>query len=126
LQSLVDRGELLPCLVEECGRVLPLEGERGALRVVLVVGPVRAGGLGDVGELPLKHPDPVDGARLFGQQQVARAVHESSLTSTLGQVAESLSGTDTHRARPRICLLSSDNASGYPPPAAWTRYLGAR
>jgi len=40
--------------------MLPLEGERGALRIVLVVGPGRAGRLGQPGELPLqgRHPLP--------------------------------------------------------------------
>jgi hypothetical protein len=40
--------------------MLPLEGQRRALRVVLVVGPGRAGRLGQRGELPLqrRHPRP--------------------------------------------------------------------
>jgi hypothetical protein len=39
--------------------VLPLEGQRRALRVVLVVGSARARGLREFGELPLQRGHPL-------------------------------------------------------------------
>ena len=59
-QRRVRRRHLLARRLEQGGGVLPLEGQRRALRVVLVVGPGRAGRLGQPGELPLqrRHPLP--------------------------------------------------------------------
>jgi len=48
--------------------VLPLEGQRRALRIMLVVGAGRARGLGDAVELPLQRRDPAPGPRPFGQE----------------------------------------------------------
>jgi hypothetical protein len=47
--------------------VLALEGQRRALRVVLVVGAVRTGGFGDVGELPFQCPDALLSGGPFGE-----------------------------------------------------------
>jgi hypothetical protein len=69
-QRRFDCRELLACLVEQCGGVLPFERERRALGVVLVVGTGRARGLGDVGELPLQRLYSRLRAFLFSEQQV--------------------------------------------------------
>jgi hypothetical protein len=55
--------------------VLPLEGQRGALRVVLVIGPARAGRLREFGELPLQRGHPPQRVRPLRQQQFARVGH---------------------------------------------------
>jgi hypothetical protein len=57
--------------------VLPLEGQRRALRVVLVVGPARARRLGEYGELPLQRRRLLHRTRPLGQQQLARVSHPS-------------------------------------------------
>jgi len=46
--------------------VLPLEGQRRALGIVLVIGPGRARGLGDTLELPLERGHPPQRARPLG------------------------------------------------------------
>jgi len=55
--------------------MLPLEGQSGALRIVLVVGPARAGRLRDPGELPLQRGHPLPRERPLRQQQLARIRH---------------------------------------------------
>jgi len=55
--------------------VLPLEGQRRALRVVLVVGPARARGVRELRELPLQRGHPLPRADPLGQQQLARVTH---------------------------------------------------
>jgi len=60
--------------------VLPLEGQRRALRIVLVVGPAGARGLRDHGELPLQRRDPLPRASLLGQQQFPRGRHRPGHT----------------------------------------------
>jgi hypothetical protein len=71
----VDRCDLLSGLFEQRGRMLTLERQRRALRVVLVVGPARARGLGEVRELPPQRGHPPERARPLGQQQLARVRH---------------------------------------------------
>jgi hypothetical protein len=44
--------------LQERGGVLALEGERRALRIVLVIGTGRARGVGQIGELSLKRGRP--------------------------------------------------------------------
>jgi hypothetical protein len=65
--------------LEQRRRVLALEGERRALRIVLVVGPGRARGLRQAGELPLERGRPLPGARLLRQQELARVGHVPTL-----------------------------------------------
>ena len=60
--------------------MLPLERERRALRIVLVVGPGRAGRLGQPGELPLQRGHPLPGAGPLGQQELARGRHAPTFT----------------------------------------------
>jgi hypothetical protein len=72
---------LLPRQPEQRGRVLSLEGQRGAFGIVFVVGPGRARGLGDAVELPLQRRDPAPGTRPFRQQQVARGRHAPTLAA---------------------------------------------
>jgi hypothetical protein len=72
---------LLPRLPEQRGRVLPLEGQRGALGVVLVVGPGRSGGLGDGVELPLQRRHPTPGTLAFRREQLARGRHAPTLVA---------------------------------------------
>jgi hypothetical protein len=55
--------------------VLPLEGQRRALRIVLVVGPARARGLRERRELALQRGHPPQRVRPLGGQQVARINH---------------------------------------------------
>jgi len=62
-QRVVDRRHLLPRRLEQGGGVLALERKRRALRVMLVVGPGRAGRLGQPGELPLQRVPPATRAR---------------------------------------------------------------
>jgi len=59
--------------------VLALERERRALRVMLVVGPGRAGRLGQPGELPLQRRHPLPRAGPLGQQQVPLWFHAPNL-----------------------------------------------
>ena len=66
LKRQVQRRHLLPRRLEQRGGVLPLERERRALRVVLVVGPGRTRRLRQPGELPLQRGHPLPGARLLG------------------------------------------------------------
>jgi hypothetical protein len=55
--------------------MLPFEGQRRALRVVLVIGPAGARRLREHGELPLQRRHPTQRARPLGQQQLARVSH---------------------------------------------------
>ena len=71
-QGRVDLGQLLPGLAEQGGGVLPLERDRRALRVVLVVGAGRAGRLDDPGQLPLQPVQPRERVRPFGRQPLLR------------------------------------------------------
>lgn len=75
-QRRVDRRDLLPRLFEQGRRVLPLEGQRCALGVVLVVGPARAGCLGELRELPLQRGYPPHRLRPLRRQHLARVCHQ--------------------------------------------------
>jgi hypothetical protein len=66
---------LLPRLPEQGCRVLPLEGQRRTLGIMLVIGPGRARGLGDGVELPLQRRHPAPGQRLFRHEPLARGRH---------------------------------------------------
>ena len=75
----VDRRDLIPRRREQRGGVLPLERERRALRVVLVVGPGRAGRLGQPGELPLQRGLPLPRPGPLSQQKLTRGRHGPTL-----------------------------------------------
>ena len=74
-QRVVDRRHLFPRRLEQRGGVLPLERERRALRVVLVVGPGRAGRLGQPGELPLQRGHPQPRPLPLAEQHLPRRLH---------------------------------------------------
>jgi hypothetical protein len=63
----VDPRDLVQGLRIQRGRMLPLESERRALRVMLVVGARLAGGFGDARELEVKGGRPLLGTRPFRQ-----------------------------------------------------------
>jgi hypothetical protein len=65
--------------------VLPLEGQRRALRVVFVVGPGRARSVRELRKFPLQRGHSLSRAPALGQQQFARVRHR--LTSGLVEVA---------------------------------------
>ena len=74
-QRVVDRRHLFPRRLEQRGGVLPLERERRALRVVLVVGPGRASRLGQPGELPLQRGHPQPRPLPLAEQHLPRRLH---------------------------------------------------
>ena len=78
-QRVVQCRHLFPRRLEQGGGVLALERERRALGVVLVVGPGRAGRLGQPGELPLQRGHPLPRAGPLGQQQVPLRLHAPNL-----------------------------------------------
>jgi protein phosphatase len=78
----VDLGDLLHGPGEQRGGVLPLERERRALRVVLVVGTRLARGLGDARELPAQRGRPHLGTRPLRQQQLTGSGHLFDITET--------------------------------------------
>jgi serine/threonine protein phosphatase PrpC len=78
----VDPGDLLHGPGEQRGGVLPLERERRALRVVLVVGTRIARGLGDGRELPAQRGRPHLGTCPLRQQQLTGSGHRSDVTET--------------------------------------------
>jgi len=65
----VNLRELPGRLAEQGGDVLALEGQRGALRIVLVVG-ARCGRFDDPGQFSVKSGYCLDGAGALGRQQV--------------------------------------------------------
>jgi hypothetical protein len=66
----IELGKVLTGLAEQRGEMLPLERDRGAFRVVLIVGSSRPGRLDDPGELPLKPVQPPGSARPIRRQQL--------------------------------------------------------
>lgn len=62
-------------LLKQGGGTLPLECQRRALGIVLVVRPGRARGLGEVAEFAPQRHNPLRGALLLAEQQVADACH---------------------------------------------------
>lgn len=68
-------------LLKQRGGTLPLECQRRALGIVLVVSPGRARGLGEVAEFALQRRNPLGGALPLAEQQVPDACHLPELRS---------------------------------------------
>jgi hypothetical protein len=76
--------------------VLPLEGQRRALRIMLVVGPARARGLRDPGELPLQRRDPLPHPGPLSQQHLPRGRHSPDDNGHLVEISQSKASWQRH------------------------------
>jgi len=97
-QRRVGRRELFPGPFEQRGRVLPLEGQRRALGIVLVVCPARARRLRESRELPLQGGHLPHRTRPLRQQQFARVSHLPDDSGT--QASPSAQASPPARASP--------------------------
>jgi hypothetical protein len=98
LEGRLDRGQVVTRLGKQCRNVLPLEGDRRPLRVMLVVVPGRAlpGAGDDGGEVPLQVSDSVEHLFAIGIQPrpgLFRVSHlrRLSLNETIPSAGEQMS-----------------------------------